>query len=322
MGLEFRTDAVRVRAPATSANLGPGFDALGLALGLYDDVIARIGGTGLRVDVAGEGEASVARDETHLIVRAMWAAFDHLGGRPTGLELACTNRIPHGRGLGSSAAAIVAGILLARGLVEGGDVALADDVALAMASRLEGHPDNVAACLLGGLTVAWTDCGVGRAVQVRAQPPIRPIVLVAPSRAETRLVRGLLPDIVPHADASFSAARSALLVGLLCGTPEPTDLLAATEDRLHQPYRAAAMPQTAALVTLLRAEGLAAVVSGAGPSVLVLAGPDVEVKRIEPLTPSGWAALALAVDGGGARIVPGGGNTPRGAGVAAGEPNV
>src|ERR1700760_4149221 len=144
----FRAGPVHVRTPATSANLGPGFDALGLALDLFDDVVAAVTDDGLSVDVAGEGEA-LARDENHLVVRAMRATFDRLGGQPRGLELSCANRIPHGRGLGSSAAAIVAGVLLARALVLGGAQALSLADVLGLASRLEGHPDNVAACLLG-----------------------------------------------------------------------------------------------------------------------------------------------------------------------------
>src|SRR6201996_3466331 len=143
----FRGGAVHVRVPATSANLGPGFDALGLALELVDDLVARIGEDGLAIDVAGEGE-TLPRDEAHLVVKAMRATFDRLGGQPRGLELSCANRIPHGRGLGSSASAIVAGVLLARSLVLGGEQQLGDADVLALASELEGHPDNVAACLL------------------------------------------------------------------------------------------------------------------------------------------------------------------------------
>ena len=150
----FRLGTVRVRVPATSANLGPGYDAFGLALSWYDDVTARIADTGLRVDVSGEGER-VARDESHLVVRAMRAAFDRLGGQPSGIELSCTNRIPHGRGLGSSAAAIVAGVSLGRALVDGGADLLPHDAGFALAAELEGHLDNVAACCYGGVTVAW-----------------------------------------------------------------------------------------------------------------------------------------------------------------------
>jgi len=296
-----RGGAVHVRVPATSANLGPGFDALGLALSLHDDVVARVGEDGLVIDVAGEG-AGLAHDETHLVVRAMRAAFVRLGGQPRGIELSCANRIPHGRGLGSSAAAIVAGVMLARALVLGGERALPDDDVLALASEIEGHPDNVAACLLGGLTVAWTEGPTARAVRLDCDPGITPVALVAPFSASTERTRGLLPATVPHADAAFTAGRSALLVAALTGSPEA--LVAATEDRLHQRYRQPAMPHSAALVASLRAAGLAAVISGAGPSVLVLARGEDEVARAGALMPQAWQSWPLAVDTTGAHVVP------------------
>jgi homoserine kinase len=298
----FRASAVHVRAPATSANLGPGFDALGLALSLHDDVVARVGEDGLVVDVAGEG-ADIPRDEKHLVVRAMRAAFDRLGGQPRGIELACANRVPHGRGLGSSAAAIVSGLLLARGLVLGGERALTDEQVLELAGELEGHPDNVAACLLGGLTVAWRDDGHARAVGLECDPTIRPVALVPPFSASTKQARGLLPSTVPHADAAFAAGRSALLVAALTGSP--ATLLPATEDRLHQQYRSAVMPAAAGLLAGLREAGVPAVLSGAGPSVLVLARDQREVElAVASAPPDGWTHLELAVDARGAHIVP------------------
>src|SRR5215203_2732127 len=175
----FRAAPVRVRVPATSANLGPGFDALGLALSLYDDVVVRVAEEGLYVDVAGEGAETVPRTRRHLVVRALHAGFDALGGQPRGLEVVCANRIPHGRGLGSSAAAIVAGLIAARALVLGGDDTLDDAAVLALADELEGHPDNVAACLLGGLTVAWTPPdGPATAVRLPVSAALRPVVFV------------------------------------------------------------------------------------------------------------------------------------------------
>ena len=216
----FRAGPVHVRAPATSANLGPGFDSLGLALALYDDVVARVVDSGLDIDVAGEGE-DVTRDEDHLVVRAMRATFDKLGGQPYGLQLSCANRIPHGRGLGSSAAAIVAGVVLARGLVVGGEQHLPDADAFALAARLEGHPDNVAACFHGGLTIAWTQDRRAHAVRAEVSPVLRPVVLVPPNESSTATARGVLPRTVPHADAAHAAARSALLVAVLDGRARP-----------------------------------------------------------------------------------------------------
>ncbi|HEV7203821.1 MAG TPA: homoserine kinase [Jatrophihabitans sp.] len=306
MRAAFRAGPVHVRVPATSANLGPGFDCLGLALGLHDDVVARATDGGLDIDVAGEGEA-LARDEGHLVVRAMRATFDKLGGQPYGLQLSCANRIPHGRGLGSSAAAIVAGVVLARGLVVGGEHRLPDADAFALAARLEGHPDNVAACFYGGLTIAWTQDRRARAVRAEVSDALRPVVLVPPFESSTATARGALPRTVPHADATHAAARSALLVAALTGALDGAGadtLLAATEDRLHQPYRAANAPATTELIAGLRDRGLAAVVSGAGPTVLVLARDEVEVEIVTAATPAGWRCDPLAVDVSGARIVP------------------
>lgn len=258
---------VRVRVPATSANLGPGYDTLGLALALHDEVEARVTSSGpsLLLSVAGEGAADVAdAGEKHLVVRAMRAAFESLGaGQPPGIALRCANRIPHGRGLGSSAAAICAGILAARTLA--GAPVGPDDV-LPLANAMEGHPDNVAPCLYGGLTIAWLTGGAARAVRLETLPRIRPVALIAPAPVSTEIARGLLPDKVTHADAARNAGRAALLVAALTARPEA--LLDATEDLLHQDYRAPAMPATHDLVRRLRATGVPAVVSGAGPSVL------------------------------------------------------
>jgi len=288
----FRAAPVRVRVPATSANLGPGFDSLGLALSLHDDVVVRVADEGLFVDVAGEGADSVPRTRRHLVVRALEAGFDALGGQPRGLEVVCANRIPHGRGLGSSAAAIVAGLAAARALVLGGADTLDDDALLALAAQLEGHPDNVAACLLGGLTLAWTPVdGPAQAVRLPVSPALRPVVFVPTTAASTAKARKQLPETVPHADAARNAARSALLVHALAA--DPGLLLVATEDRLHQQYRAASQARTAALVDALRADGVPAVVSGAGPSVLAFAGAADELGSYAP---RGWSVEVLAVD--------------------------
>jgi homoserine kinase len=300
--MTFAAGPARVRVPATSANLGPGFDALGLALALHDELSAQVADAGLRVEVTGEGGELVARDETHLVVRAMRAAFAAMGVEPAGLSLHCTNRIPHSRGLGSSAAAIVGGVLLARALVVGGDGRLADADVLALASELEGHPDNVAPCLLGGLTVAWLAGGAARAVRRDVDPAIVPVALVPPFTASTEQARGLLPASVPHRDAAANAGRAALLVAALTGTPQA--LLDATEDRLHQGYRASAMPESAALVDRLRAAGHPAVISGAGPTVLVLARGDVEAEAVDAAAPAGWLVLRPGVDAAGAVVRP------------------
>lgn len=295
----FRAAPVRVRVPATSANLGPGFDALGLALALYDDVVVRVADEGLYVDVAGEGADTVPRTRRHLVVRALQAGFDALGGQPRGLEVVCANRIPHGRGLGSSAAAIVAGLTAARALVLGGEETLDDAALLGLAAELEGHPDNVAACLLGGLTLAWTpDEGPARAVGLPVSAALRPVVFVPTTTSSTAKARKLLPEKVPHADAARNAARAALLVHALAADPEL--LFTATEDRLHQQYRASGHPRTSGLVEALRVDGVPAVVSGAGPSVLAFAGPADDLSSY---TPRGWSMEVLPVDHAGAELL-------------------
>src|SRR5580700_4505271 len=276
-------DVVRVRVPAPSANLGPGFDALGLALSLHDDVDAWVCESGLSIEISGESADLAGAGEDHLVVRAMRAAFAVTGGQPPGIGLRCVNRIPHGRGLGSSAAAIVAGILVAWALADPGPLA-ADgaglwpgDALFGLATELEGHPDNVAACLGGGLTIAWTADGQPRMFRLEPLSSIRPVVCVAPAPVRTDVARRLLPDLVPHKDAAANAGRSALLVAALTQLPPASAegpaapqgasaLFDATEDWLHQDYRAAAMPETAELLQRLRGAGIAAVLSGAGPS--------------------------------------------------------
>jgi homoserine kinase len=296
----FRAAPVRVRVPATSANLGPGFDSAGLALSLYDDVLVRVTDAGLSVDVAGEGADDVARDERHLVVSSLRAAFDRLGGQPRGLEVVCANRIPHARGLGSSSAAIVAAVLAARALVVGGAQALDDDACLDLADALEGHPDNVAACLRGGVTFAWTTPAGPRVVRVDAHADLAPVAFVPATRSSTAHVRGLLPATVPYADAVHNASRAALLpLALTC---DPSLLLAATEDRLHQCYRAPSMPQTAALVAELRDAGVPAVVSGAGPTVLALV-PSADRPALVAADRAGWTGLPLDVDVRGGHVV-------------------
>src|SRR5690606_449510 len=204
---------VEVRVPATSANLGPGFDSLGLALTLYDEIEAAVTDEpGVVVTVEGEGAGEVDTGEGHLIVKAMRRTYDRMGApQPAGIRLRCRNRIPHARGLGSSSAAICAGILAARALHGAAD--FPDDAVFALATEMEGHPDNVAPCLAGGLTIAWSDQdGVPRMVKLRPHAEIRPVVIIPRHRLSTEVARGYLPQHVPHADAAANAARAALLV--------------------------------------------------------------------------------------------------------------
>jgi homoserine kinase len=303
-----------VRVPATSANLGPGYDALGLALAWYDDVSIEVTDTGLMFDITGDGSDTAPRDESHLVIRTLLTALDEIGVAPRGFRLSCTNRIPHGRGLGSSAAAICAGVLLAQELASSAGVRMPASWALATAARIEGHPDNVAPCLLGGLTIAWTWAGAGivdtaTAVTLTPVAELRPVVFVPPHASSTHSARQLLPPQVTHADAAFNAARAALLVAGLTARPEV--LLDATEDRLHQPYRAPVMSTSAQLMTRLRAAGLPAVISGAGPSVLVLATSESGVGQAMDMVPAGWRVAQVGVDRAGATVTDPGGDPPR-----------
>jgi homoserine kinase len=295
---DFADGDVAVRSPASTANLGPGLDSLGLCLAWHDEVRGRVVDAGLDISVSGEGADRVALDESHLMVSAMRTTFDRLGASPPGLRLRCVNRVPHGRGLGSSAAAIVSGIRLAEALVDG--ARLTDGEVLTLAAGLEGHPDNVAACLFGGLTVVWGSGGQDlQALRLEPHPDLRPVVFVSPYAVSTHSARQLLPQTVPHSDAVDNGARTALLVAAL--TQAPGCLLPATEDRLHQEYRRPAMPETLELVDTLRDAGVPAVVSGAGPSVLAVGTRDAPVDPVS-WTPSGWCAKALAVSGSGAVV--------------------
>jgi len=311
-------DRVRVTVPATSANLGPGYDSLGLALDLRDELeVFALASDEVQVEVVGEGAGEVPTDARHLVARAVRIGLDHVGAPEVGLRLVCRNVIPHGRGLGSSAAAVVAGLFAARGLI-GDPTLLDDDVVLDLATQIEGHPDNAAPAILGGATVAWSvssaaaaDGAVARAARFDVAEGIEPLVLVPQERLSTHRARGVLPTVVPHEDAAFNAARSALLVAALGGRPEL--LLEATADRLHQGYRAEVMRASADLVGALRGAGLAAVVSGAGPTVLVLGAEADRARQDEVLasvlgvvqedgTAGGWRTLRPGIARGGATV--------------------
>ena len=304
MALEGRR--VTVRVPATSANLGPGFDTLGLALGFYDELEVSVRSTpGATVQIVGVGEGPVPTDETNLIVRSMAYAFDKLGQKMPGVDLIARNNIPHGRGMGSSGAAIVSGIMAAKGLLAG-VVDVTEDQLLQFATDLEGHPDNVAPALFGGLTIAWTTPSGPRSKKLMVHRGVSPLVLVPEFTMSTELARSLQPASVPHEDAIFNVSRSALLIAALTQSPEL--LWEATEDKLHQNYRAEAMPETSMLIRELRAAGFAAVVSGAGPSILVLCSdPSARLRAAELVaqkqeTP--WHPHMLAVDFRGATVTP------------------
>src|SRR5680860_483331 len=292
----FVSGPVTVEVPATSANLGPGFDCLGLALELTDTLVGEVVANGLEIHVEGEGSGEVRLDESHLVVRAIRAAFATMDLRPMGLRLRCTNRIPHNRGLGSSSAAIVGGIVLARALVEGGLDLLDDAAVLSLATAIEGHPDNVAPALLGGFVISGQAGEEVWAQQSPVDPSVSAVVFVPPHGVRTEVARGLLPETVRHEDAAANSGRAALLVAALAG--HPGHLLRATEDYLHQQPREPAMPESIALMRDLRARGIPAVVSGAGPAVLAFVTTDKQA--VAGLGPAGWRTVPQAVGGRGA----------------------
>lgn len=271
--LTYKATPIQVSVPASAANLGPGFDALALAFQIRDIYIAQILDEELfDVDVTGEGADEIRKDGKHLVIKAMMRGFEFMGGKPRGIALRALNEIPHGRGLGSSAAAIVGGLNLARNLVLSGSSLMTDDDLIALATDLEGHPDNVAAAALGGATISWMESRVGVptgcAVRLSVDQSIRALLLIPNTQLSTGKARKMLPESVPHKDAAINAGRAALLVHAL--TTRPDLLFAATEDHLHQSYRREGMPKSIDLVNKLRAAGVAAMISGAGPSVLVL----------------------------------------------------
>jgi homoserine kinase len=293
--------AVRVVVPASSANLGSGFDSAGLALSMFDEIEASFTDKpGVQVDVDGEGRNSLPRDENHLIARVMLKTFANLSMPVQGLYLRCINRIPHGRGLGSSAAAISAAVVAARALAGTQGTRMDDQGALELASSLEGHPDNVAACLYGGFTVSWIDeNSLARAVKIKAHESIIPVVMIPRFEVDTEQARALLPSHVPHRDATYNISRSALLVHAM--TSDPDYLFEATSDRIHQEYRRPSMQSASALVTSLRMKNHAAYISGSGPTVCVLTNSE-KVEEVISLVPDEFEAQQLAIAQAGASV--------------------
>lgn len=284
---------------ASSANLGPGFDSLGLALSLYDEVLIETTDSGLAVEVEGEGAGQVPLGPEHLVVRAIHRGLEAAGFRAPGLIVRCRNAIPHSRGLGSSAAAVVGGLAAVNGLVAQTDSKPFDEADLIqLSSEFEGHPDNAAAAVLGGAVVSWTDTEEGRAryaaASLRLHPDIHLFSAIPQVRSSTVETRVLLPEHVTHGDARFNVSRAALLVIAL--TERPDLLMAATEDVLHQPQRAAAMPASAEYLRVLRRCGVSAVLSGAGPAVLAFSTEsELPAEALECGTSNGFTVRPIAV---------------------------
>ena len=302
-------DFVAVKVPATSANLGPGFDCMGLALDLWDEVSIHATTGPTSVVVEGEGAGNVELGEDNLVVRALRLALDRAGAPQVGVRMRCLNRIPHSRGLGSSASAIVAGVTLARALIGDPDVLGRQEI-LEIGSEMGGHPDKVAPAVFGGATVAGMNEETSEVGALRLSPPeaIAPVVFVPDFELRTATARAALPDTVAHVDARFNVARASALTAILSGHASGgadlhTQLMEATRDRLHQEPRRAAMKPSLALVDWLRGAGYAAVVSGAGPTVMSLEPVGADIRR--DAAASGWRVLPLGVAASGVTITRG-----------------
>lgn len=303
----FKAQPIQVQVPASSANLGPGFDCLGLALTMHDRYMAQImDELGVDIDVTGEGAESIPTTDKNLVIKAMYKGFDFLGGRPRGIALRQLNVIPHGRGLGSSAAAIVGGLALARGLVLGGNERMSNEDMLNIANEMEGHPDNVSAAIFGSANLAWQESQrghvVAQALNFEVDPRIGALAFVPSTEFSTSKARKMLPESIPHSDAVKNSSNVAVLVQALQSRPDL--LLGATEDYLHQSYRKDAMPNSYALMTKLRKAGVAAFISGAGPTVMVLhTGGDSEAAELERAAGEKFQMISLGISRTGVSLI-------------------
>lgn len=290
---------VAVTVPGSSANLGPGFDTLGMALSIYDTVEVEVISQGLEVEVFGEGQGELPLDGSHLVVKAIRSGLKACDATAPGLRVVCNNTIPQARGLGSSAAAAVAGVAAANGLC---GFPLSEEQVVQLSSAFEGHPDNAAASVLGNAVVSWTEVPVDgrtepqyKAVNIAVDDRIKATALVPNFHASTEAVRRVLPSDVTHVDARFNVSRAAVMTVALQAHPEL--LWEGTRDRLHQPYRADVLPVTAEWVNRLRNRGYAAYLSGAGPTCMVLSTEPIEEQILEDARAAGLRVLNLEVAG-------------------------
>ena len=293
---------------ASSANLGPGFDSIGLALNMCDEIVVETTDSGLVVEVDGEGADQVPWGPEHLVVRAVQHGLQAAGVSAGGLVVRCRNVIPHSRGLGSSAAAVVGGLAAANGLVAQTDsTPLSESQLIQLSSEFEGHPDNAAAAVLGGAVVSWIDRSGDRpgysAVPLHLHSDIRLFLAIPEERSLTAQTRGLLPAQVSHREARFNVSRAALLVVAL--TERPDLLMTATEDALHQPQRASAMPASAEYLRLLRRCGVSATLSGAGPSLIALTTEPELPREVLEYGPANGFSITEMTAGDGVRWSPG-----------------
>lgn len=332
--VQYESSSVKVSVPATSANLGPGFDSMGLALAVRDEIeIEALATASVDVTIFGEGHESLPHDEKHLLIRALRQTQEYLGLPQTGLRLQAHNAIPQARGMGSSAATIVAGVSAA--VAFSGRTDVGKDFIFDIAAQMEGHPDNVAPAVYGGLTVSWNfdpsidiphsvlDSDGGAQAAIKRVPSglerfaqgfhsvrypvdgsIHATMFVPVMKLATKTARTVLPARLPFEDGVRNAARTALLPAALGSTPSVDSnavLFSATQDRFHQDYRKDLMPDSWQLMTHLRSRGFAALISGAGPCVLVLHSGDadeqlLEVTRREWVSSGRWKMVPVGID--------------------------
>jgi homoserine kinase len=300
--------AVKVRVPATVANLGPGFDALGLALAMHLDIKIEPRRDTVEIVVEGEGAEQLPADDSNLVVRAMNRFFDHVARRPAGYAVRVRNPIPLRSGLGSSAAAVVGGLVVARAMT-GRAVAQSDMVALA--TDMEGHPDNVLPALLGGLVISYIEQTEPRIRHLRLEPSRRlvPIVAVPREGLPTERARDVLPAEVSFSDAQFALSRAALVVGALVSGAGSDVLADAMRDRLHEPARLELVPETAAVHRELRSAEVPIALAGAGPSLLaIVPRPEAQtraeqIRRVCRARRAGWRVFVSEWEPEGARVL-------------------
>lgn len=265
---------VRVQVPATTANLGPGFDCLGMALQLYNSVEMTETGTGLHIEIHGEGNQDIPRDENNMVFQAARKVFKQAGLKPTGLRIKLSNNIPVARGLGSSTAAIVGGMIAAN-IISGNKLDNKDIINLAYS--MEGHPDNVAAAVLGGIVVAVPADGEVRCIKIPPPRLLQAAISIPDFTLSTRTSRDVLPQQVPINDAAFNLGRVALLVSALY-TGDINQFGVAMEDRLHQPYRTNLVPGMKKVFAAARLAGAKGItLSGSGPTIIAYSDGNMDL---------------------------------------------
>ena len=296
--VEVGTKAI-VTVPASTANLGPGYDTLGMALSLYDTVEVEVTTSGLEVEIFGEGAEDLPRDGSHLVVKAIRSALSTADATVPGLRVVSHNNIPQSRGLGSSASAAVAGVAAGNALAGS---PLTQDQVVQLSSAFEGHPDNAGASVLGAGVVSWTNTPIDgvsapeyHARRIDVHPDIKATAFIPDFHASTEAIRRVLPSDISHVDARFNVSRTAVMTVALRDDPEL--LWEGTRDRMHQTYRAEVLPVTAEWVNRLRNLGYPAFLSGAGPTILVLSTERVDNALVEEARGRGMKVLELDVAG-------------------------